>query len=160
MPRSTQAGLAKSPGSSRRVSDPPGRSQSRLMCDLGRLLQKLYGDSGCRGKRAPGGYRPQCEQLESRQLLSSLPVNEPLTTARFSGLYGHWYPHGRDDITFVRTFLTQCRAVALSMQTIRRVNPAAQLVQTAAAAGLDLRPLHGRHDEAVAATLPLARGLG
>src|SRR4051812_7334331 len=21
------------------------------------------------------------------------PVNEPLTTARFSGLYGHWYPH-------------------------------------------------------------------
>jgi len=24
------------------------------------------------------------------------PVNEPLTTARFSGLYGHWYPHGRD----------------------------------------------------------------
>src|SRR5918997_5033171 len=22
------------------------------------------------------------------------PVNEPLTTARFSGLYGHWYPHG------------------------------------------------------------------
>ena len=25
------------------------------------------------------------------------PVNEPLTTARFSGLYGHWYPHGRDD---------------------------------------------------------------
>src|SRR3712207_2719887 len=24
------------------------------------------------------------------------PINEPLTTARFSGLYGHWYPHGRD----------------------------------------------------------------
>ena len=30
------------------------------------------------------------------------PVNEPLTTARFSGLYGHWYPHGRDDLTFAR----------------------------------------------------------
>jgi hypothetical protein len=26
------------------------------------------------------------------------PVNEPLTTARFSGLYGHWYPHGRDEL--------------------------------------------------------------
>ncbi len=25
------------------------------------------------------------------------PVNEPLTTARFSALYGHWYPHGRSD---------------------------------------------------------------
>ncbi|MBA3730464.1 MAG: dTDP-4-dehydrorhamnose reductase, partial [Sphingomonas sp.] len=23
------------------------------------------------------------------------PVNEPLTTARFSCLYGHWYPHQR-----------------------------------------------------------------
>ena len=28
------------------------------------------------------------------------PLNEPLTTARFSGLYGLWYPHGRDDATF------------------------------------------------------------
>src|SRR5918997_1466087 len=30
------------------------------------------------------------------------PVNEPLTTARFSGLYGHWYPHGHDALTFAR----------------------------------------------------------
>ncbi len=58
------------------------------------------------------------------------PVNEPLTTARFSGLYGHWYPHGRDDRTFVRALLTQCKATTLSMQAIRRVNPRAQLVQT------------------------------
>jgi dTDP-4-dehydrorhamnose reductase len=39
------------------------------------------------------------------------PVNEPLTTARFSGLYGHWYPHGRDAPTFARAILTQVRAV-------------------------------------------------
>ncbi|HKP47883.1 MAG TPA: hypothetical protein VJT50_14880, partial [Pyrinomonadaceae bacterium] len=26
---------------------------------------------------------------------SYTPVNEPLTTARFSCLYGHWYPHDR-----------------------------------------------------------------
>lgn len=58
------------------------------------------------------------------------PVNEPLTTARFSGLYGHWYPHGRDMPTFLRTLIHQCRAVVLSMQAIRRVNPAARLVQT------------------------------
>jgi dTDP-4-dehydrorhamnose reductase len=58
------------------------------------------------------------------------PVNEPLTTARFSGLYGHWHPHGRDDRTFVRALITQCRGIALSMQAIRRVNPNAQLVQT------------------------------
>ena len=30
------------------------------------------------------------------------PINEPLTTARFSGLYGHWYPHGHDEQTFTR----------------------------------------------------------
>ena len=58
------------------------------------------------------------------------PVNEPLTTARFSGLYGHWYPHGRDVATFLRLLVNQCRAVVMSMQAIRRVNPAAQLVQT------------------------------
>ena len=58
------------------------------------------------------------------------PVNEPLTTARFSGLYGHWFPHGRDMATFLRTLVNQCRAVVLSMQEIRRINPAAQLVQT------------------------------
>ena len=58
------------------------------------------------------------------------PINEPLTTARFSGLYGHWYPHGQQMATFLRTLLNQCRAVALSMRAIRRVNPQARLVQT------------------------------
>lgn len=58
------------------------------------------------------------------------PVNEPLTTARFSALYGHWYPHRRDDRSFVRAVLNQCRATVLAMHAIRSVNPAAQLVQT------------------------------
>lgn len=58
------------------------------------------------------------------------PVNEPLTTARFSGLYGHWYPHASDDLTFARALLNQCRAVVLAMRAIREVNPRAQLVQT------------------------------
>ena len=58
------------------------------------------------------------------------PVNEPLTTARFSGLYGHWYPHGRDPQSFARALLNQCRAVGLAMQAVRAVNPAARLVQT------------------------------
>ncbi len=58
------------------------------------------------------------------------PINEPLTTARFSGLYGHWYPHGRDVAIFLRILINQCRAVVLSMQAIRRTNPAAQLIQT------------------------------
>ncbi|MTJ54173.1 sugar nucleotide-binding protein [Anabaena sp. UHCC 0253] len=58
------------------------------------------------------------------------PVNEPLTTARFSGLYGHWYPHGQDDLTFGRALLAECRGVCLAMQAIREVNPGAELVQT------------------------------
>lgn len=58
------------------------------------------------------------------------PVNEPLTTARFSGLYGHWYPHGHDDQTFVRSLLTQCKAVVLAMRAIRAVRSDARLVQT------------------------------
>lgn len=58
------------------------------------------------------------------------PVNEPLTTARFSGLYGHWYPHGRDTHTMLRALYIECRGVALSMRAIRRVIPDAQLLQT------------------------------
>jgi dTDP-4-dehydrorhamnose reductase len=58
------------------------------------------------------------------------PVNEPLTTARFSGLYGLWYPHARDIPSFARALLNQCRGVVLAMQRIRAINPNAQLVQT------------------------------
>lgn len=58
------------------------------------------------------------------------PVNEPLTTARFSGLYGLWYPHGRDERTFARCLMNQCRGVALAMRAIREVNSEAALVQT------------------------------
>jgi dTDP-4-dehydrorhamnose reductase len=58
------------------------------------------------------------------------PVNEPLTTARFSGLYGHWHPHRRDDTAFARALVVQCRAIALAMRAVRSVNPAARLVQT------------------------------
>lgn len=58
------------------------------------------------------------------------PVNEPLTTARFCGLYGHWHPHGRSDRDFARILINECRATVLAMRAIRKVNPQAQLVQT------------------------------
>jgi dTDP-4-dehydrorhamnose reductase len=58
------------------------------------------------------------------------PVNEPLTTARFSGLYGVWYPHRRDESSFVRALVHQLRAVVDSMRAVRRINPHAVLVQT------------------------------
>jgi beta-glucosidase/6-phospho-beta-glucosidase/beta-galactosidase len=58
------------------------------------------------------------------------PVNEPLTTARFSGLYGHWHPHRRDQASFLRILANECRAVLLSMRAIRSAVPDAELVQT------------------------------
>lgn len=58
------------------------------------------------------------------------PVNEPLTTARFSALYGVWYPHARDELSFVKALVNQCRAVVLAMREIRKINPEAKLVQT------------------------------
>ena len=58
------------------------------------------------------------------------PINEPLTTARFSGLYGHWYPHGRDEQTFMRALDNQCKGIALAMEEIRAINPNARLIQT------------------------------
>ncbi|MGQ0764738.1 MAG: dTDP-4-dehydrorhamnose reductase [Gemmatimonadota bacterium] len=58
------------------------------------------------------------------------PVNEPLTTARFSCLYGHWYPHQTGDQPFLRAVVNQCRAIVLAMREIRRVNPLARLIHT------------------------------
>ena len=57
------------------------------------------------------------------------PINEPLTTARFCALYGHWYPHAASDATFVRALLNECRATVLSMRAVREVNPTARLIQ-------------------------------
>ncbi len=58
------------------------------------------------------------------------PVNEPLTTARFSGLYGFWYPHHRDAESFAKALMNQVTGTILSMRAIRQVNPKAKLVQT------------------------------
>lgn len=58
------------------------------------------------------------------------PVNEPLTTARFSGLYGYWYPHLKTAHDFLIILLNQLEGTVLSMKAIREVNPFAKLVQT------------------------------
>lgn len=58
------------------------------------------------------------------------PVNEPLTTARFAALYGHWYPHARDEDSFWRALVHQIEGVASAMQAVRAVRPDARLIQT------------------------------
>ncbi len=69
------------------------------------------------------------------------PVNEPLTTARFSALYGFWYPHHRDEGSFFRAVLTQCNGVAEAMRAIRKVNPDARLIQTEDMGEIFARPV-------------------
>jgi dTDP-4-dehydrorhamnose reductase len=58
------------------------------------------------------------------------PVNEPLTTARFSALYGHWYPHTKDYSLFLRALVNECKGTLEAMRAIRRHIPGARLVQT------------------------------
>jgi dTDP-4-dehydrorhamnose reductase len=58
------------------------------------------------------------------------PVNEPLTTARFSALYGLWYPHAQEEGACWLALLNEIDATRLAMGEVRRVNPAARLVQT------------------------------
>ena len=58
------------------------------------------------------------------------PVNEPLTTARFCGLYGHWYPHMKGYHPFFKVLLSECKATVLAMKAIREINPDAKLIQT------------------------------
>jgi dTDP-4-dehydrorhamnose reductase len=58
------------------------------------------------------------------------PVNEILTTARFSCLYGHWYPHKKNDLDFLKAVFLQCKATVLAMREIRKVIPYAKLIQT------------------------------
>ncbi|WP_437955869.1 family 1 glycosylhydrolase [Sorangium sp. So ce119] len=86
------------------------------------LLDPSFVDGLARFARAVAERYPWVEDYT--------PVNEPLTTARFSGLYGHWYPHGQDGRAFLRALLTQCRAIAAAMRAVREVNPRARLVQT------------------------------
>ena len=47
------------------------------------------------------------------------PLNEPLTTARFSCLYGLWYPHRQDEAAFFRALVNQSQAILLAMRAIR-----------------------------------------
>jgi len=59
-----------------------------------------------------------------------VPINEPGTTARFSTLYGYWYPHHKSDRSFATAIINQSKATVLAMREIKNVNPAATLIQT------------------------------
>jgi dTDP-4-dehydrorhamnose reductase len=58
------------------------------------------------------------------------PVNEPLTTARFSALYGHWYPHRKSSEDFATALLNQCMGIRAALRAMRQHIPDIELVQT------------------------------
>ncbi len=64
------------------------------------------------------------------QITNYTPVNEPQTTARFSGLYGHWYPHHRCFRSYVRALVNQLRGSVLAMRAVRSVRSDAQFIHT------------------------------
>lgn len=72
------------------------------------------------------------------------PINEPHTTARFSGMYGIWYPHHMSRLSYLRALLHEVQATVLCMRAIRRVQPAAKLIQTEDTGRIwTTSPLHG-----------------
>lgn len=83
-------------------------------------------------KEFPKKFSTYAHDFASRypELTDYTPINEILTTARFSCLYGHWYPHRKDDRSFIRAFYNECCATILAMQEIRKINPQARLIQT------------------------------
>ncbi len=64
------------------------------------------------------------------ELWAWCPVNEPLTTARFSCLYGHWFPHAHDEGAFLRAVANQAHAALLAMRAVRGQAPRARFVHT------------------------------
>jgi dTDP-4-dehydrorhamnose reductase len=57
-----------------------------------------------------------------------LPVNEPLTTARFGGLYGWWDPCERDDATFARLLVAECQAIRAAARALHRHDPSVRVL--------------------------------
>lgn len=57
-----------------------------------------------------------------------IPINEPTTTARFTGLYGWWEPHENSPRAFAAILINQCRAIRAAIRSIREVVPGARLI--------------------------------
>jgi dTDP-4-dehydrorhamnose reductase len=57
-----------------------------------------------------------------------LPINEPVTTARFGALYGWWPPYATDDETFVSLLLAMAEGWVAAARAIRDANPRAILI--------------------------------
>ena len=62
------------------------------------------------------------------QIRTFLPVNEALTTARFSGLYGWWDPCARDETTFARLIVAECQAIRAAARRLRDLDASIRIL--------------------------------
>ena len=91
----------------------------------------VHHGAGPRGHRAarsalPAAARRPCRtQAAARypDVAAWTPVNEPLTTARFACLYGHWYPHGATRAPSCARWSTSAGPSCSSMRAIRATLP-------------------------------------
>ena len=116
----------------------PDHALARLKdMNMSAIIGLLHHGSGPRATslidpRFPNKFADYARRVAERypDQLCWTPINEPVTTARFSGLYGLWYPHRSSDRDFVRALLQQIRGTVMAMREVRKVNPSARLIQT------------------------------
>lgn len=58
------------------------------------------------------------------------PIHEINHTAKMSCLKGHWYPHLRNDLYYLKAIIHQCKATILAMKEIKQINPKARFIQS------------------------------
>jgi dTDP-4-dehydrorhamnose reductase len=95
------------------------------------LLHHGYGPSGIDPLDPgwPAAFARYAREVAERiPAWAVIPINEPLTTARFGGLYGWWPPYGRDDGTFADLILAQAEAQRLAARAIRAAQPGALII--------------------------------
>ena len=109
LPRAVGARGARRPAPPRAGSGPTGGSHRLRELGVRPIIGLLHHGSGPRDtslldpafpQKLAGYARAVAERYP--WVLDWTPVNEPLTTARFSAMYGHWYPHARSFAEFVR----------------------------------------------------------
>ena len=117
--------------------EPDAHLQSLQQLSIRPIAGLIHHGSGPEGTNLLDPHFPQRLSAYARQVAlrypwidAYTPVNEPNTTARFSTLYGLWFPHHQSRRSYVRALLGQLKGTVLSMRAIRQVQPAAQLIQT------------------------------
>ena len=144
---------------------------SRLV-DLGTepivgLLHHGFGPAGAdpRDPAWPAAFGHYARAVAERlpAVRSFLPINEPLTTARFGGLYGWWSPYARDADAFAALVVAQAEAYVAAARAIRGVRPDARLLLNedigATFSTPSLAPLAALHNERRWLTFDLLTGM-